>query len=100
PSSPCATSTRPSSSPPTATPRTPTRWERASARSGSSPTLEVTADGHGNGRALGAALNALLRDFGVEPMRRLSTYHAKHWHAQLSQLTNTQRGWEASSEPG
>ncbi|ALV39369.1 hypothetical protein PV332_14410 [Streptomyces scabiei] len=54
----------------------------------------------GTGGSLGAALNALLRDFGVEPMRRLSTYHAKHWHAQLSQLTNTQRGWEALERAG
>lgn len=54
----------------------------------------------GTGGSLGAALNELLRDFGVQPVRRLSTYHAKHWHAQLSQLTHTQRGWEALERAG
>ncbi|MGP4048881.1 hypothetical protein [Streptomyces sp. 2A115] len=54
----------------------------------------------GTGGSLGAALNALLRDHGVQPLRRLSSYHAKHWHAQLSQLTHTQRGWEALERAG
>lgn len=53
----------------------------------------------GNGGTLGAALNALLRDHGGH-MRRLSSYHAKHWHAQLSQLTATKRGYEALERAG
>ncbi|MET8680045.1 hypothetical protein ABZW18_21290 [Streptomyces sp. NPDC004647] len=52
------------------------------------------------GDSLGAALNQLLRDQGVQPLRRLSTYHAKHWHAQLSQLTHTRRGYEALERAG
>lgn len=54
----------------------------------------------GTGDTLGAALNQLLRDMGVQPIRHLSTYHAKHWHAQLSQLTKTQRGYEALERAG
>ncbi|MFF7145727.1 hypothetical protein [Streptomyces sp. SID2888] len=54
----------------------------------------------GTGDSLGAALNELLRRHSLQPLRRLSTYHAKHWHAQLSQLTNTQRGWEALERAG
>jgi hypothetical protein len=54
----------------------------------------------GTGGSLGAARNELLGDYGVEPGRRLSTYHAKHWHAQLSQLTHAQRGWEALERAG
>ncbi|MFG2030288.1 hypothetical protein [Streptomyces sp. NPDC048825] len=54
----------------------------------------------GTGDSLGAALNQLLREFGVQPLRRLSTYHAKHWHAQLTKLTHTQRGWEALERAG
>ena len=50
--------------------------------------------------SLGAALNNLLRTHGVQPLRRLSTYHAKRWHAQLSQLTHTQRGYEALERAG
>ncbi|MEV6654149.1 hypothetical protein [Streptomyces sp. NPDC051219] len=52
------------------------------------------------GASLGAALNELLREHNVQPLRRLSTYHAKHWHAQLSQLTHTQRGYEALEHAG
>ncbi|MGW7362428.1 hypothetical protein ACWGI8_03135 [Streptomyces sp. NPDC054841] len=52
------------------------------------------------GDSLGAALNELLREHGVQPLRRLSTYHAKHWHAQLSQLTHTRRGYEALERAG
>ena len=40
----------------------------------------------GRGDSLGAALNDLLRS-QVTPRHRLSSYNAKHWHAQLSQLT-------------
>ncbi|MCX4516003.1 hypothetical protein OHA27_38545 [Streptomyces sp. NBC_01619] len=47
------------------------------------------------GGSLGSALNQLLREHDIQPLRRLSTYHAKHWHAQLSQLTHTRRGYEA-----
>ncbi|MFJ6636867.1 hypothetical protein ACIQMR_36775 [Streptomyces sp. NPDC091376] len=54
----------------------------------------------GTGDSLGRALNELLRDYGAQPPRRLSTYHAKHWHAQLSQLTRTQRGYEALERAG
>ncbi|RZB19345.1 hypothetical protein StrepF001_10845 [Streptomyces sp. F001] len=54
----------------------------------------------GTENSLGAALNQLLRDHGVQPLRRLSTYHAKHWHAQLSRLTKTQRGYEALERAG
>ncbi|MFF1516016.1 hypothetical protein [Streptomyces sp. NPDC058305] len=39
-------------------------------------------------------LNNLLRT-QVTPRHRLSMYSAKHWHAQLSQLTGTRRGDEA-----
>ncbi|MDX2522597.1 hypothetical protein [Streptomyces stelliscabiei] len=37
----------------------------------------------GRGGSLGAALNDLLRS-QVTPRHRLSSYNAKHWHAQLS----------------
>ncbi|MFJ9752572.1 hypothetical protein [Streptomyces chartreusis] len=53
----------------------------------------------GHGGSLGAALNDLLRT-QVTPRHRLSTYHAKHWHAQLSQLTGTHRGYQALEEAG
>ncbi|TRO55440.1 hypothetical protein E4K73_50570 [Streptomyces sp. IB201691-2A2] len=32
---------------------------------------------------------------GHRPRHRLSSYTAKHWHAQLSQLTGTHRGYQA-----
>ncbi|MEV0226949.1 hypothetical protein [Streptomyces sp. NPDC050704] len=51
----------------------------------------------GRGRSLGAALGDLLR-VQVTPRHRLSSYQAKHWHAQLSQLTGTHRGYEALEE--
>ncbi|MCN9244874.1 hypothetical protein NGF19_29530 [Streptomyces sp. RY43-2] len=54
----------------------------------------------GTGPSLGAALHRLLGELGTRPVRRLSTYHAKHWHAQLSQLTHTQRGYEALERAG
>ncbi|MEU9372110.1 hypothetical protein AB0D71_47490 [Streptomyces avermitilis] len=53
----------------------------------------------GHGGSLGAALNDLLRA-QVTPRHRLSTYNAKHWHAQLSQLTGTHRGYQALEEAG
>jgi hypothetical protein len=53
----------------------------------------------GHGGSLGAALNDLLRT-RVTPRHRLSTYNAKHWHAQLSQLTATHRGYQALEEAG
>ncbi|MFF3312801.1 hypothetical protein [Streptomyces sp. NPDC002952] len=53
----------------------------------------------GRGQSLGAALNDLLRT-QVTPRHRLSTYNAKHWHAQLSQLTGTRRGYEALESAG
>jgi len=53
----------------------------------------------GEGGSLGAALNDLLRA-QVTPRHRLSSYHAKHWHAQLSQLTGTHRGYQALEEAG
>jgi len=53
----------------------------------------------GHGGSLGAALNDLLRA-PVTPRHRLSSYHAKHWHAQLSQLTGTHRGYQALEEAG
>ncbi|MET7852328.1 hypothetical protein ABZT48_29705 [Streptomyces avermitilis] len=53
----------------------------------------------GHGGSLGAALNNLLRS-QVTPRHRLSTYNAKHWHAQLSQLTGTHRGYQALEEAG
>jgi hypothetical protein len=53
----------------------------------------------GHGGSLGAALNDLLRA-QVTPRHRLSSYHAKHWHAQLSQLTGTHRGYQALEEAG
>ncbi|WP_028805419.1 hypothetical protein [Streptomyces sp. 142MFCol3.1] len=53
--------------------------------------------GHGN--SLGAALNDLLRS-QVTPRHRLSSYNAKHWHAQLSQLTGTHRGHQALEDAG
>ncbi|MEV8038365.1 hypothetical protein [Streptomyces sp. NPDC086182] len=37
---------------------------------------------------------------GHPPRHRLSTYNAKHWHAQLSQLTGTHRGYEALESAG
>ena len=53
----------------------------------------------GHGDSLGAALGDLLRA-QVTPRHRLSTYNAKHWHAQLSQLTGTRRGYEALETAG
>ncbi|MGW4760050.1 hypothetical protein [Streptomyces chartreusis] len=53
----------------------------------------------GHGGSLGAALNDLLRT-QVTPRHRLSSYNAKHWHAQLSQLTGTHRGYQALEEAG
>ncbi|WP_329543370.1 hypothetical protein OG548_45755 [Streptomyces sp. NBC_01356] len=53
----------------------------------------------GRGNSLGAALNDLLRT-QVTPRHRLSTYSAKHWHAQLSQLTGTHRGQQALNDAG
>ncbi|MEV8547312.1 hypothetical protein [Streptomyces sp. NPDC051572] len=53
----------------------------------------------GRGGSLGAALNDLLRA-QVTPRHRLSTYNAKYWHAQLSQLTGTRRGYEALETAG
>ncbi|WP_210582012.1 hypothetical protein [Streptomyces sp. GESEQ-4] len=53
----------------------------------------------GRGDSLGAALNDLLRS-QVTPRHRLSSYTAKHWHAQLSQLTATHRGYQALEEAG
>ncbi|MEV5842238.1 hypothetical protein AB0M32_09710 [Streptomyces sp. NPDC051985] len=53
----------------------------------------------GRGRSLGAALNDLLRS-QVTPRHRLSSYHAQHWHAQLSQLTGTRRGYQALEAAG
>ncbi|GGL85337.1 hypothetical protein GCM10010095_82590 [Streptomyces anthocyanicus] len=53
----------------------------------------------GRGDSLGAALNNLLRS-QVTPRHRLSTYNAKHWHAQLSQLTATHRGQQALADAG
>ncbi|MFF7601236.1 hypothetical protein [Streptomyces mirabilis] len=53
----------------------------------------------GRGNSLGAALGDLLRA-QVTPRHRLSTYSAKHWHAQLSQLTGTRRGYEALESAG
>jgi hypothetical protein len=45
----------------------------------------------GRGDSMGAALNDLLRS-QVTPRHRLSSYNAKHWHAQLSQLLRLS-GW-------
>ncbi|TQK49786.1 hypothetical protein FBY35_0049 [Streptomyces sp. SLBN-118] len=53
----------------------------------------------GRGRSLGAALNDLLRS-QVTPRHRLSSYNARHWHAQLSQLTATHRGYQALEDAG
>ena len=50
--------------------------------------------------SLGAALNQLLRDHGLQPRHRLATYHAQSWHAQLVQLTATKRGYAALEEAG
>ena len=56
----------------------------------------MTTDGrtHRPRNSLGAALNDLLRT-QVTPRHRLSSYSARHWHAQLSQLTGTHRGYQA-----
>ncbi|MGW7067127.1 hypothetical protein ACWGII_14285 [Streptomyces sp. NPDC054855] len=53
----------------------------------------------GRGDCLGAALGDLLRS-QVTPRHRLSSYTAKHWHAQLSQLTATHRGQQALTDAG
>ncbi|MEU9191288.1 hypothetical protein AB0D14_43785 [Streptomyces sp. NPDC048484] len=53
----------------------------------------------GGGDSLGAALNQLLRA-QVTPRHRMATYNAKHWHAQLNQLTGTHRGYQALEEAG
>ncbi|MEH0415927.1 hypothetical protein [Streptomyces sp. B21-083] len=53
----------------------------------------------GRGGSLGAALGDLLRS-QVTPRHRLSSYNAKHWHAQLSQLTGTHRGYQALEDAG
>ncbi|MFD9461163.1 hypothetical protein [Streptomyces sp. NPDC060027] len=53
----------------------------------------------GHGESLGAALGDLLRA-QVTPRHWLSSYSAKHWHAQLSQLTGTHRGYQALESTG
>ncbi|MFJ9909651.1 hypothetical protein ACIRVK_43800 [Streptomyces sp. NPDC101152] len=53
----------------------------------------------GHGETLGAALGDLLRT-QVTPRHHLSSYNAKHWHAQLSQLTGTRRGYQALEDAG
>ncbi|MEU3620681.1 hypothetical protein ABZ725_51880 [Streptomyces sp. NPDC006872] len=53
----------------------------------------------GHGGSLGGALNDLLRS-QVTPRHRLSSYNARHWHAQLSQLTATHRGYQALEDAG
>ncbi|MFF5365406.1 hypothetical protein ACFY4I_39475 [Streptomyces scabiei] len=53
----------------------------------------------GRGDSLGAALNNLLHSQAT-PRHRLSSYNAKHWHAQLSQLTATHRGQQALADAG
>ncbi|MFD3622330.1 hypothetical protein ACFWWT_45700 [Streptomyces sp. NPDC058676] len=53
----------------------------------------------GHGGSLGTALNDLLRS-QVTPRHRLSSYTAKHWHAQLSQLTATHRGYQILADAG
>ncbi|MGW8742388.1 hypothetical protein [Streptomyces sp. NPDC055794] len=53
----------------------------------------------GRGQSLGGALNDLLRA-QVTPRHRLTSYNAKHWHAQLSQLTATHRGHQALADAG
>ena len=53
----------------------------------------------GRGNSLGAALGDLLRS-QVTARHRLSSYTAKHWHAQLSQLTGTRRGYQALEDAG
>lgn len=53
----------------------------------------------GRGDSLGTALNDLLRS-QVTPRHRLSSYTARHWHAQLSQLTATHRGQQALADAG
>ncbi|MFI9824131.1 hypothetical protein ACIHFC_27250 [Streptomyces sp. NPDC052013] len=53
----------------------------------------------GHGASLGAALSSLLRS-QVTPRHRLSTYTAKHWHAQLSQLTATHHGYQVLADAG
>ncbi|MEU3246633.1 hypothetical protein [Streptomyces sp. NPDC006875] len=47
----------------------------------------------------GASLDDLLRE-QVTPRHHLASYSAKHWHAQLSQLTGTRRGYEALDTAG
>ncbi|MER5410846.1 hypothetical protein [Streptomyces sp. NPDC002769] len=37
---------------------------------------------------------------GHPPRHRLASYSAKHWHAQLGQLTGTRRGYEALDAAG
>ncbi|MFI7349401.1 hypothetical protein ACIBSR_24525 [Streptomyces sp. NPDC049936] len=53
----------------------------------------------GRGHSLGGALNNLLTA-QVIPRHRLTSYSAKHWHAQLSQLTATHRGHQALADAG
>ncbi|MGW3095130.1 hypothetical protein ACWDCC_16985 [Streptomyces sp. NPDC001102] len=53
----------------------------------------------GHGPSLGAALGDLLRA-QVTHRHRLSSYNARHWHAQLSQLTATHRGHQALEDAG
>ncbi|WP_369275940.1 hypothetical protein AB5J55_43840 [Streptomyces sp. R11] len=53
----------------------------------------------GHGQSLGAALNDLLHS-QVTPRHRLSSYNAQHWHAQLSHLTVTHRGYQALQDAG
>lgn len=53
----------------------------------------------GHGDSPGAALNDLLRS-QVTSRHRLSSYTAKHWHAQFSQLTATHRGQQALEDAG
>lgn len=53
----------------------------------------------GQGPSLGGALGDLLRA-QVTPRHRLSSYTARHWHAQLSHLTRTRRGYQILEDAG
>ncbi|MFJ5274712.1 hypothetical protein [Streptomyces sp. NPDC088358] len=54
----------------------------------------------GRGNSLGAALNDLMRAQVTPPPPPLASYSAKHWHAQLSHITGTPRGYEALDAAG
>lgn len=54
----------------------------------------------GSGGTFGAALVDYARQLGYTGRGEMSTYRAKGWHAQLSKLTSSERGYRAADAVG